>query len=95
MARSFRAAQTRGRFGHPEPAQEEVRSDSDSGDWAWLYGDAIGMTPEQLLEHARDRLREYGGEVEKLLRHVPRRFEDRVKALAEPKREAEAAIRAA
>lgn len=96
MARSLSKPTTaRGsRFGHAEPARETVAPDGNHGSTAWLEGEAINMTPEQLLEYARERMRERDALIEKLLKHLPRKFEDRIKALSRPKREAENALHA-
>jgi hypothetical protein len=95
MGRSYRAPLKSGRYGRPEPAQETVSSDGDECACVWLTGDAIGMSPEDLLAFALGRLAARDHEIEHLLRHLPRKFEDRVEALNWPRREAESAINAA
>lgn len=95
MARGYKPPQKRGEYGRPEPAREEVRGDADRpGGFAWLYDPAINMTPEQLLEFARERMRARDALIDDLLKYVPRKHEDKIKALSEPKREAESAIHA-
>lgn len=77
-----------------EPAREEVRYDDGRGGFAWLYGESIGLGPEQLLERAQFLISVHAEQVAKLMEHVPRKHEAKVKALDEPRREAEAAIHA-
>jgi len=59
-----------------------------------LYGEMIGMTPEQLCELARERLGVLTGKYDKLAKHLPRRFEKRIDELKAPARDVERAIQA-
>ncbi len=87
--------------GNPQARYETDKEDSEyvtddaSGHRARLTGDQMGLSPAQLLEHARGEIGKYDALVEKLLQHLPRRFEDRVKALREPKHRAERSLAAA
>jgi hypothetical protein len=95
VSRKYRPPEKRGAYGRPEAACEHVGSDRDDRGLrssVTLHGAAIGRTPEGLLEYALELLDERDEKIEKLLRHVPRRFEDRVKALSGPAYEARQAI---
>lgn len=95
MSRKYRPPEKRGPYGRPEAASEHVGSDVDGRGLrssVSLSGEAIGRTPEGLLEYALERLDERDAKIEKLLRHLPRRFEDRVKALSKPAYDARQAI---
>jgi hypothetical protein len=59
-----------------------------------LYGEAVGMSAEELLIHARAKIREHKELIDLLLRHVPRKFERKVDALDAPCSAAEEAIAA-
>lgn len=94
MSRHFTAAGGQ-RYRRDEPAYEDVRADGERfGASITLYGEAVGMTPEQLLKHARALTAADHEAVADLLKHVPRKYEEKVRALSKPRQEAEAAIRA-
>ena len=96
MARHYHPAEAKGRYGRPEAAHEDVRLDGEHySSTATLRGDYIGAPPEVLLELALDQLYEREKLVADLLRHVPRKFEEKVKALDSPMYEARQAIAAA
>jgi hypothetical protein len=60
-----------------------------------LHGEAIGLSPVELLDFAAERINRRNAMIDRLLRWVPRKYEDRIKALGEPHDEAIAALRAA
>lgn len=98
MARRLVKAEKSGRYGRPEPAHEVIEADFKDDRLlarsCHLHGQAIGMTPEELLALARERYGEHEKLVDKLLRHLPRKFEERVKALSAPRHEADRALQA-
>jgi len=96
MSRVYHREEAQGRYGRPEAAYEQVRlDDARASMGATLRGDYIGAPPDVLLELALDALHEREKLVADLLRHVPRKHEEKIKALDEPYREARAAIAAA
>lgn len=97
MSRKLIPAKEQGRHQRAEGAYEVVEADFKAeGDLlvrsCRLYGDAIGRSPEDLLALARSRYSRHKKLVDKLLRHLPRKFEERVKALSEPLHEADRAL---
>lgn len=97
MARVFKEADDpAARF--PDPDREVVSLDSDprnfSSNCVTLKGEMLGLGPVELLGFARTRLNERNAMVERLLRWVPRKYEDRIKALAAPHNEAMEALKA-
>lgn len=98
MARKLVPAEKQGRYGRPEAAREVITADFKDDRLlarsCHLYGDAIGKTPEELLALARSRYGDHEKLVDKLLRHLPRKFEEKVKALTEPRHEANRALEA-
>lgn len=98
MARKLIPAEKQGRYGRPERAHEVITADFQDDRLlarsCHLYGDAIGMAPEELLALARQRYSAHEKLVDKLLKHLPRKFEERVKALTEPRHEANRALEA-
>lgn len=73
----------------------EYVSDNTGGIRARLDGDQIGLSAAQLIHHAREQMQEHDHLVDRLCQHLPRRFEDRVKALSKPRHRAERSLQAA
>lgn len=87
--------------GNPDSPHSYERKDSETVSWdgasyrtAKLVGEEVGMSPEELLEYAVTQLREYESTVNKLLRHVPRKLEEKVKRVHDPNYRAREAIQA-
>lgn len=96
MARNFTAAVAQGQYGRPEAASETVRLDGERfASSATLRGDYIGAPPDVLLELALDALHEREKLIADLLQHVPRKHEEKIKALSSPLYDARQAIAAA
>jgi hypothetical protein len=100
MARVFKPEATpSGASGvrYTEQEHEVISLDSEERRYAntvSLRGDAIGMGAEELLAFARARLVERAGLVDRLMRWVPRKYEERIKALDAPEAQAMDALRA-
>ncbi|MGH2940334.1 MAG: hypothetical protein ACRDPE_19685 [Solirubrobacterales bacterium] len=99
MAREYKPEQERSGMTarYTEREQEVVSLDDGERRFAksvTLYGEAIGLGPLELLDFAAERVNRRNAMVDRLLRWVPRKYEDRIKALAEPHDEAIAALRA-
>lgn len=95
MARKFKPGDPKGRWESDREPSERITEDSDrfSRD-VTLYGEEIGKTPEELLEYALEKIKQYEGKVDVLLRHVPRKYEEKIKKLAKPLERARRAIEA-
>lgn len=94
MGRSYTPAGGQ-RYRRDEPSHEEIRADGERfGASVTLYGEMVGMTPTELLEHAVDLIGAYRSQVDALMQYVPRKHEQKVKALDEPRHDAEKAIAA-
>lgn len=59
-----------------------------------LHGEAIGLSAEELLAFARRRINERNILIDRLMRWVPRKYEERIKALDQPSSEVMDALRA-
>lgn len=80
---------------HEMISEDEPYADTRFGRNTRIEGDMLGMNAEELLAFAIKKMREEHGLVDKLMQHLPRKFEERIKALRDPRHEAERAVVAA
>lgn len=78
-----------------EPSERISEYDIARQSWsggATLRGEAIGMAPDELINHALEIIERREKLIERLLRYVPRKYEDKVKELSHPLWEAKQAL---
>lgn len=95
MARELKKGNDQGPSVLDRSDTEHIRSDGGSPyTTAVLKGEEIGMSPDELLKYALGQMEEHKEMVDRLLRHVPRKHEEKIKALSGPERRAKEAVRA-
>lgn len=63
--------------------------------YATVQDDLVGAGPVELLDAAEEAMTDYSNQVEVLLRHVPRKFGERIMRLSKPRARAREALGAA
>lgn len=98
MARKYDKADPKSRYVSDREPSERIIEDGDIrgriSQSVTLFGDEMGKTPEELLEYALERLDSYEEKVNILLRHVPRKYEDKIGKLEKPPERMRRAINA-
>lgn len=95
MARKVTSGDPNAAHEYQRRDKESIIEDGDGHDYATLSGEAVGMSAEELLDYAQRQIREHDEQLETILRHVPRKHENRIKRLYEPRSAALGAIHAA
>lgn len=97
MPRELKPAEDSDRYGHYSPPREEIRPDgkSSGANFAWIYGDAIGKAPDDLIESALGKLADREKLLGDLLGRVERKHEEKIKGLGKPLEEARHELQAA